>query len=167
MATDCAAQVGGCAIFSGFSMPEQRSFSPGATASSPSCQGKFLTFEVCELQVDRTLRATHACVRPAYPRDPRIIPSTLSTRLTRLASPPHVCRPLLFYDVYQRYIVRHDQWCRGANRAASSAKPGIAGPLLEQGWAHSQGSRRGRAWARPSHTVGQPCSRMWPCTVRV
>ena len=51
------------------------------------------------MQVDRSLRFEHVDARSVYPRDQRRIPSTVDMRLTRLASRPHVCRPLLHYVV--------------------------------------------------------------------
>ena len=55
----------------------------------------------------------------AYPRDQRRVPSTPSTRPTRLTSPPRVCRSLLVFIMFGVLLMRRDQQCGGARHVAS------------------------------------------------
>ena len=98
--------------------------------------------------MDRALRIEHARLRAAYPRDQHGFPSTPSTRLTRLASLPRVCRSYLFYDGASTLIREaFSQYYSAEPQVApqEARSPRGAGPMREKCGPHSQGSRRCRA----------------------
>ena len=87
-------------------------------------------------------------MRAPYPRDQHGFPSTPSTRLTRLASLPRVCRSYLFYDGASTLIREaFSQYYSAEPQVApqEARSPRGAGPMREKCGPHSQGSRRCRA----------------------